>query len=87
MAEYKVVEEFELDGVAQPVDSLVELTDEQAAEYAGKVEAVAPSSDDSTTPPAADTPAADTPADETPAAPSGESEEGGFVGKHSMADN
>lgn len=40
MAEYKVVETFELDGVAQEVDAVVELTDEQAVEFAGKVELV-----------------------------------------------
>ncbi len=37
---YKVVEEFEIDGVAQLVGSEIELNDEQAIEFASKVEKV-----------------------------------------------
>lgn len=42
MAQYKVVVEFELDGVVQPVDSVVELSDEAASQLVtdGKVVAV-----------------------------------------------
>lgn len=42
MPKYKVKEEITLDGVAQAVDSEVELTEEQAKEFGEKVEAVAP---------------------------------------------
>lgn len=36
---FKVVEAFDLDGVTQEVGSVVELTEEQETEFAGKVEA------------------------------------------------
>lgn len=40
MAKFKVVEAFELDGVEQAVGTEVELTEEQATEFSGSVEAV-----------------------------------------------
>lgn len=40
MAKYKVVESFELEGVAQEVGAEVELSDEKAAELGAKVEKV-----------------------------------------------
>ena len=40
MKNYKVLEVFTLDGVEQVVDSVIELTDEQAVEFVGKVELV-----------------------------------------------
>lgn len=40
MSQYKVIEAFEIDGVMQEVDAVIELTDEQATEFAGKVEKV-----------------------------------------------
>lgn len=43
MQKYKVLVEFEIEGVAQAVDSVIELSDESAAEYIsdGRVELVA----------------------------------------------
>lgn len=70
MASYKVIESFELEGVVREVGSEVELTDEQATELAGKVEAVVAPSGETPAAPAAEGQSA-TPA-ETPAAPSGE---------------
>lgn len=45
MSQYKVKEAFELEGVNQEVDSVVELTDEKAAELGTKVEKVEASSE------------------------------------------
>ena len=38
MNKYKVLEAFELDGVLQEVDAVIELSEEKAIELAGKVE-------------------------------------------------
>lgn len=40
MSKVKVVEAFELDGVAQEIGSEIELSDEQIAELGSKVEVV-----------------------------------------------
>lgn len=40
MSKYKVKEPITVDGVEQAVDAEVELTDDQAKEFEGKVEAV-----------------------------------------------
>lgn len=41
MNKYKVIEAFELDGVAQEVGAEIELSDEKATELGSKVEKVA----------------------------------------------